>query len=123
KSSDYRISPFELESELLKHPAIVETAVVASPDKIKGAIPKAYIILKNEYSAGEEIAYEIFKFIKDNIAPYKRPRIIEFVTELPKTVSGKIKRSELRRIESELRASNQRKENEYFEEDFRKKLG
>ncbi|MEM2949739.1 MAG: AMP-binding protein [Nitrososphaeria archaeon] len=123
KSSDYRISPFELESELLKHPAIVETAVVASPDKIKGAIPKAYIILKKEYSAGEEIAYEIFKFIKDNIAPYKRPRIIEFVTELPKTVSGKIKRGELRRIESELRASNQRKEHEYFEEDFRKKLG
>lgn len=122
KSSDYRISPFELESELLKHPAIVEAAVVASPDRIRGFIPKAYIILKNEYIADEETALKIFKFMKDNIAPYKRPRIIEFVIELPKTISGKIKRNELREKEKELRIGNQRKENEYFEEDFREKL-
>jgi acetyl-CoA synthetase len=122
KSSDYRISPFELESELLKHPAVVEAAVVASPDKIRGFIPKAYIVLKKDYAADHETAFKMFKFIRDNIAPYKRPRIIEFVTELPKTISGKIKRNELREKEKELRGSNQRKENEYFEEDFREKL-
>jgi len=64
----------------------------------------------------------MFKFIRDNIAPYKRPRIIEFITELPKTISGKIKRNELREKEKELRRKNQSKENEYFEEDFREKL-
>ena len=64
----------------------------------------------------------MFKFIRDNIAPYKRPRIIEFATELPKTISGKIKRNELREKEKELRRKNQSKENEYFEEDFREKL-
>jgi acetyl-CoA synthetase len=122
KSSDYRISPFELESELLKHPAVVEAAVVASPDKIRGFIPKAYIVLKKDYAADHGTAFKMFKFIRDNIAPYKRPRIIEFVTELPKTISGKIKRNELREKEKEFRGSNQRKENEYFEEDFREKL-
>lgn len=123
KSSDYRISPFELESELLKHPAVVEAAVVASPDKIRGFIPKAFIVLKKEYAADDQTAFKIFEFIRDNIAPYKRPRIIEFVTELPKTISGKIKRNKLREKEKELRKTDQKKENEYFEKDFKEKLG
>ncbi|MGC8606802.1 MAG: acyl-CoA synthetase [Vulcanisaeta sp.] len=118
KSSDYRISPFELESDLLKHPAVAEAAVVPSPDPIRGFIPKAYIVLKPGYKPSKDLAYDIFKFIRLNIAPYKRPRAIEFVSELPKTISGKIRRVELRGIEREKRNKGVRSENEYFEDDF-----
>ncbi|MEZ0289978.1 MAG: AMP-binding protein [Sulfolobales archaeon] len=118
KSSDYRISPFELESELLKHPAIAESAVIPSPDPIRGFVPKAYIKLKPDYKPSRELAGDIFRFIRLNIAPYKRPRIIEFVEELPKTISGKIRRVELRRVERDIREKGVRRENEYFEEDF-----
>jgi len=118
KSSDYRISAFELESELMVHPSVTEVAVVASPDKLRGFIPKAVITLKPNVAASRELALEIFKFTRDRMAPYKRPRIIQFSQELPKTVSGKIKRTDLRRIESELRQSNQRTQHEYFESDF-----
>ncbi|MFP3216172.1 MAG: acyl--CoA ligase [Vulcanisaeta sp.] len=118
KSSDYRISPFELESDLLKHPAIAEAAVVPSPDPIRGFVPKAYIVLKPGYTPSRELAHDIFMFIKLNIAPYKRPRIIEFVPELPKTISGKIRRVELRAIEREKRNKGIRGEHEYFEDDF-----
>ena len=118
KSSDYRISPFEVESELIKHPAVAEVAVVPSPHPIKWTVPKAFILLKPGYKPSPQLAKDIFEFARRNMAPYKRPRIIEFVDELPKTISGKIRRVELRRIEKERREKNQRGEYEYFEEDF-----
>ena len=118
KSSDYRISAFELESELMVHPSVAEVAVVASPDKLRGFVPKAIITLKPNVKPSRELALGIFKFMRDRMAPYKRPRIIQFNQELPKTVSGKIKRTDLRRIESELRRSNERTQEEYFESDF-----
>ena len=118
KSSDYRISAFELESELMAHPLVTEVAVVASPDKLRGYVPKAIITLRPEVKPSRELAVEIFKFTRDRMAPYKRPRIIQFNQELPKTVSGKIKRTDLRRIEIDLRNANRRTQDEYFESDF-----
>ena len=118
KSSDYRISAFELESELMAHPSVTEVAVVASPDKLRGFVPKAIITLRPETKPSKELALEIFKFIRGRMAPYKRPRIIQFSQELPKTVSGKIRRNELRRAELDLRNMNQRSQDEYFESDF-----
>ncbi|MFB6470999.1 MAG: acyl-CoA synthetase [Vulcanisaeta sp. AZ3] len=118
KSSDYRIGPFELESDLLGHPAVAESAVIPSPDPIRGFVPKAYIVLKPGYTPSRELAHDIFKFIRLNIAPYKRPRIIEFVPELPKTISGKIRRVELRGIEREKRNKGIKGEQEYFEDEF-----
>jgi len=122
KSSDYRISAFELESEIMAHPAVTEVAVVASPDPMRGFVPKAYIILRPEVVASKEVAYNIFKFTRDRVAPYKRPRIIEFTEDLPKTVSGKIRRIDLRRTESDLRSRNERSRGEYFESDFEMQL-
>ena len=118
KSSDYRISAFELESELMVYPSVAEVAVVASPDKLRGFVPKAIISLKPEVKPSRELALGIFKFMRERMAPYKRPRIIQFNQEMPKTVSGKIKRTDLRRIESDLRRSNERAQEEYFESDF-----
>ncbi|WP_243675475.1 hypothetical protein [Vulcanisaeta distributa] len=77
--------------------------MVPSPDPIRGFIPKAYIVLKPGYTPSRDLAHDIFKFIRLNIAPYKRPRAIEFVPELPKTISGKIRRVELRGLEREKR--------------------
>ena len=97
KSSGYRIGPFEVESSLMEHPAVVECAVTAAPDEIRGQVVKATIVLAPEYRPGSEaLAKEIQEFVKNNTAPYKYPRIIEFVTELPKTISGKIRRVEIR---------------------------
>ncbi len=118
KSSDYRISAFEVESELLAHPSVTEVAVVASPDPLRGFVPKAYVMLKPNLIASKQMASEIFNFTRQRMAPYKRPRIIQFVSELPKTVSGKIRRTELRITESRLREADSRNENEYFESDF-----
>jgi acetyl-CoA synthetase len=118
KSSDYRISAFEVESELLAHPSITEVAVVASPDPLRGFVPKAYIMLKPNLSPSKELALEIFSFTRRQMAPYKRPRIIQFVSELPKTVSGKIRRIDLRRLETDQRSSGERNKDEYFEADF-----
>ncbi len=101
KSSGYRIGPFEVESALQEHPAVVESAVVASPDPIRGNIVKAFIILAEGYEPSEELIKEIQDFVKQKTAPYKYPREIEFVKELPKTISGKIKRAVLRRLEIE----------------------
>ncbi len=98
-SSGYRIGPFEVESALVEHPAVAESAVVASPDETRGEIVKAFIILAKEYKPSDELAKEIQDFVKNNTAPYKYPREIEFVDELPKTVSGKIRRVELREKE------------------------
>ena len=123
KSSDYRISPFELESELMVHPAVTEVAVVRSPDQLRGFVPKAFLLLKPRSAPSQDLALSIFKFTREEIAPYRRPRIIQFMSELPKTISGKIKRAELREYESKLRASKARAENEYFESDFSSELG
>jgi acetyl-CoA synthetase len=122
KSSDYRISAFELESELMVHPLVTEVAVVASPDSLRGLVPKAFVTLKPNVAPSRKLAFEIFKFTRDRMAPYKRPRIIQFIEELPKTVSGKIKRTELRKHEADIRTKNARSKNEYFESDFQAEL-
>jgi acetyl-CoA synthetase len=122
KSSDYRISAFELESELMVHPSVTEVAVVASPDSLRGYVPKAFVTLKPHVVPSKELALELFRFTRESMAPYKRPRIIQFTPELPKTVSGKIKRTELRKLESDVRAGNQRSDGEYFESDFAEEL-
>ena len=97
KSSGYRIGPFEVESALMTHPAVIECAVTGAPDEIRGQVVKATIILAPEYRPGnEDLAKEIQEHVKTVTAPYKYPRIIEFVTELPKTISGKIRRVEIR---------------------------
>lgn len=96
KSSGYRIGPFEVESALLEHPAVMETAITAVPDPIRGQAVKASIILKPGYEPGEELKKELQDHVKRTTAPYKYPRIVEFVQELPKTISGKIRRKELR---------------------------
>jgi len=95
-SAGYRISPFEVESVLLEHPAVAESAVIGVPDEARGQLVKAYVIPAAGFSPGEALATEIQNFCKLNTAPYKYPRVVEFVTELPKTISGKIRRIELR---------------------------
>ena len=99
KASGYRIGPFEVENALIEHPAVGETAVVGSPDIIRGFIVKAFVVLKEGYDPSEKLAREIQEYVKGVTAPYKYPRKIEFVTELPKTISGKIKRKDLRELE------------------------
>lgn len=98
KSSGYRIGPFEVESALMTHPAVVECAVTGVPDEIRGQIVKATIVLARDYAdkAGDALIKEIQEYVKQVTAPYKYPRIIEFVRELPKTISGKIRRVEIR---------------------------
>lgn len=112
KSSDYRVGPFEVESILLEHNQILESAVVGSPHPVKGFEVKAFIILSNADAASEELAEDIFAFCRAKLAPYKMPRLIEFVTELPKTISGKIRRVELRALEAG-RKSRQEQVNEF----------
>ncbi|BCX68768.1 MULTISPECIES: AMP-binding protein [Pseudomonas] len=118
KASDYRISPFELESALIEHPAVMEVAVVPSPDPVRLAVPKAFLILAHDEPGCAELAGNILAFAREHLAPYKRVRRIEFVTELPKTISGKIRRVELRQMEAQRRQSDARGAHEYFEEDF-----
>jgi acetyl-CoA synthetase len=98
KSSGYRIGPFEVESALMTHPAVVECAITGVPDEVRGQVVKATIVLSKEYKdkAGEELIKEIQNHVKRVTAPYKYPRVIEFVDELPKTISGKIRRVEIR---------------------------
>ena len=98
KSSGYRIGPFEVESALMTHPAVVECAITGVPDEIRGQLVKATVILSKEYKlkAGESLVKELQEHVKSVTAPYKYPRIIEFVDELPKTISGKIRRTEIR---------------------------
>jgi acyl-coenzyme A synthetase/AMP-(fatty) acid ligase len=98
-SAGYRIGPFEVESALKEHPAVAESAVVASPDEMRGEIVKAYVILAPGYTASPELASELQEHVKRVTAPYKYPREIEFVDNLPKTISGKIRRVELRDME------------------------
>jgi acetyl-CoA synthetase len=98
KASDYRISPFELESVLIEHPAVAEAAVVPAPDPIRLAVPKAYVVLAAGHDPDAETARSILAYSREHLAPYKRVRRIEF-GELPKTISGKIRRVELRAME------------------------
>ncbi|MGF6513283.1 acetyl-CoA synthetase [Pseudomonas sp. BT76 TE3572] len=118
KASDYRISPFELESALIEHPAVMEVAVVPSPDPLRLAVPKAFLILAHDEPGSAELAANILAFAREHLAPYKRVRRIEFVSELPKTISGKIRRVELRQMEVQRRQGDARGPQEYFEEDF-----
>ncbi|HLS32066.1 MAG TPA: AMP-dependent synthetase, partial [Brevibacterium sp.] len=101
KASDYRLSPFELESVLIEHEAVAEAAVVPSPEPLRLAVPKAYVVLRGGFEATAETAEDILRFCRENLAPYKRIRRIEF-SDLPKTISGKIRRVELRAREREL---------------------
>ena len=98
KSSGYRIGPFEVESALMTHPAVVECAITGVPDEIRGQVVKATIVLASDYRsrANDELVRDIQNHVKRVTAPYKYPRIIEFVDALPKTISGKIRRVEIR---------------------------
>jgi len=118
KSSDYRISPFELESILLEHDAVAEAAIVPSPDPIRLAIPKAYVLLVGGAKPDAETALSIYRHLHARLAPFKRIRRIEFVTELPKTISGKIRRVHLRRLEHEDDRKDPLRGIEFKEEDF-----
>jgi len=118
KSSDYRISPFELESILLEHESVAEAAVVPSPDPIRLAVPKAYVLLVAGAARSGETALSIFRHLHTRLAPFKRIRRIELVTELPKTISGKIRRVQLRRLEHDNDRGDVLRGQEFREEDF-----
>ena len=117
KASDYRISPFELESALIEHPAVAEAAIVPSPHPVRLAVPKAFVALAADQLPDHDTALSIFRHIREHLAPYKRVRRLEFA-ELPKTISGKIRRVELRTAEAARRAAGGRAAGEYWEEDF-----
>ena len=117
KASDYRISPFELESAMIEHAAVVEAAVVPSPDPLRLAVPKAFIVLASGYKPDRQTALTLFRHARDHLSPFKRIRRIEFA-DLPKTISGKIRRVELRKNEATRRNADQRGAAEFWEEDF-----
>ncbi|WP_026422239.1 AMP-binding protein [Actinokineospora inagensis] len=118
KASDYRISPFELESVLIEHPAVAEAAVVPSPDPIRLSVPKAYVVLTAGHEPNAETARSILAFAREHLAPYKRVRRLEFA-DLPKTISGKIRRVELRGRENERHADpTATAPGEFTEDDF-----
>ncbi|MEJ0019904.1 MAG: AMP-binding protein [Acetobacteraceae bacterium] len=117
KASDYRISPFELESALIEHPSVAEAAVVPAPDPLRMAVPKAYVTLAAGSAADAATALSIFQHLRATLAPFKRVRRIEFA-DLPKTISGKIRRVELRQQEATRARSGQRGTGEFREEDF-----
>jgi acetyl-CoA synthetase len=117
KASDYRISPFELESVLIEHPAVAEAAVVPSPDPVRLAVPKAFVVLAPGNQPSKELAFDILKYCREHLAPYKRIRILEFA-ELPKTISGKIRRVELREQEAASVTANEARPNSYAEADL-----
>ncbi len=116
KSSDYKVSPFELESVLIEHPAVVEAAVVPQPDATRLAVPKAYVVLADGWSADENTARAILEYSRDHLAPYLKVRRVEFF-DLPKTISGKIRRVELRRREDDAHRSGEVIATEYRYED------
>lgn len=119
KSSDYRIGPFEVESALLEHPGVAEAAVVGAPDPKRYQLVKAYVILNQGYTGNRELALELFKHTMNILAKFKIPRIIEFVQEVPKTISGKIRRIELREIEvSRMDSDGEDEIKEFFYWDF-----
>lgn len=115
KASDYRISPFELESVLIEHPAVAEAAVVPSPDPVRLAVPKAFVMLRPGHAADEHTARDIFAFLRGRLAPYQRIRRLEFA-DLPKTISGKIRRVQLRQQEAAARAEGRESPAEFLED-------
>jgi acetyl-CoA synthetase len=115
KASDYKVSPFELESVLIEHPAVAEAAVVPAPDPVRLAVPKAYVALAPGHAPGAEVAESILRYARAHLAPYLRVRRLEFF-ELPKTISGKIRRVELRQRENEIEGT--RPSGEYRDDDF-----
>jgi acetyl-CoA synthetase len=117
KSSDYRISPFELESVVLEHPAVAEAAVVPSPDPVRLSVPKAYVVLAAGYEPTAATALAILEHVRERVSPYKRVRRLEFA-ELPKTISGKIRRVELRAHEQGRGDAAGRRPREFWEQDF-----
>jgi acetyl-CoA synthetase len=117
KSSDYRISPFELESVLVEHELVAEAAVVPSPDALRLAVPKAFVVLRPGTPETEATARSIFAFVRERLAPYKRIRRLEFAA-LPKTISGKIRRVELRTTERDRRARDERGAHEFWSEEL-----
>ncbi|MDQ7976301.1 AMP-binding protein [Paraburkholderia sp. SARCC-3016] len=117
KSSDYRLSPFEIESVLIEHEAIAEAGVVPSPDALRASVPKAFVTVRHGFDASPEVARDVFRFAREKLAPYKRIRRLQF-SELPKTISGKIRRVELRCRELDRTAEPARMPGEYWEEDF-----
>ena len=117
KSNDYRLSPFELESALIEHPAVAEAAVVPAPDPIRLTTPKAYILLVEGHAPDRATALSIFAFLRERLAPFKRVRRLEFA-DLPKTISGKIRRVELRERERQLADNGARAEGEFRIEEF-----
>ncbi|MGV8848381.1 MAG: AMP-binding protein [Propionibacteriaceae bacterium] len=121
KASDYKISPFELESILLEHPYVTEVAIVPSPDPVRLAVPKAFVTLARDIAANpQDAAKEIFEHARERLSAYQRVRIIEFVNELPKTLSGKIRRVELREREAiRLADPEPDTEGQFHEKDFR----
>lgn len=114
KASDYRIGPFEVESVLVEHEAVMEAAVVASPHELRGYAVKAFVILRGGEIRGKELAEELFKHCENHLANYKIPRIIELVETLPKTISGKIRRVELRANEANSKNRKEQKEFEFY---------
>ena len=118
KASDYRISPFELESVLIEHPAVAEAAVVPAPDEIRLAVPKAYVVLAEGHAPDRDTAQSILAHAREQLAPYQRIRRLEFA-DLPKTISGKIRRVELRQAEQARAADAERRAtHEFFDSDF-----
>ena len=117
KSSDYRISPFELESALVEHPTVAEAAVVPAPDPVRLSVPKAFVMLRPGTAGDRAEALALFQFVRQRLAPYKRVRRIEFY-DLPKTISGKIRRVELRKLEEERARTGERGAAEFREEEF-----
>lgn len=118
KASDYRISPFELESVLIEHPAVAEAAVVPSPDPLRLAVPKAYVVLVAGHEPSAETARSVFAHSREHLAPFKRVRRLEFA-ELPKTISGKIRRVELRASDARRHpVGTERVDGEFWEDDF-----
>ena len=117
KSSDYRISPFELESVLIEHPAVAEAAVVPSPDPLRLAVPKAFVVLVAGAAADAATARSILEHVRGRVSPFRRIRRLEFA-DLPKTISGKIRRVELRRSEADRPGEGVRRNLEFWEEDF-----
>ena len=117
KSSDYRISPFELESVLIEHDAVAEAAVVPSPDALRLSVPKAFVVLAAGASADAATAASILRHVRERVSPFKRIRRLEFAS-LPKTISGKIRRVELRELEQARPPSGTRRPQEFWEEDL-----
>ena len=117
KSSDYRISPFEIESALIEHPLVAEAAVVPSPDAMRLSVPKAFCVLRGDTTPSRDVALEIFRFVRERLPAYKRVRRLEFA-ELPKTISGKIRRVELRALEQRRFAAGERGPAEFREDEF-----